>query len=336
VLPDLAAGRPPQEIAGAGSDRRLTRLFPPGRTVVLVENPSPLERTNENDSFVYLARHLRAKGLPVPEVYAYDRGLGCYLVEDLGDHDLYAEVRAFLPHVKDERHGLPARLPELYREAIVTLVGFQVDGAAGFDPRRIHNRPSYDRELMLSWESGYFVREFLGNHLGRLPPAGLGEELERLADRAAEAGTSYLIHRDYQSQNLKIRQGKIFVIDFQGARLGPPQYDIASLLCDPYARLPARAREALLAEYLGLLVHRTGEDRGRFLDLFPYVGAHRLMQALGAYAFLGRRRGKPAFLEHVPAALALLEELLHTIPADEVRRLLDLVEEARGRPLAKA
>ena len=34
------------------------------------------------------------------------------------------------------------------------------------------------------------------------------------------------------------------------------------------------------------------------------------MQALGAYAFLGLRRGKPAFLAHIPAALRLLEETL--------------------------
>lgn len=335
ALPDLASATA-EPLPPAGSSRTLTRLRQRGGSVVLVENPCPLDRTNENDSFAYLSDHLRGKGLPVPEVYAYNRGLGCYLVEDVGDHDLYAELRVFLPLPTAESHSLPARLPDLYEEAVRVLVSLQVDGAVDFDPARIHNPPRYDRELMLTGESGYFVREFLGNHLGREAPAGLAAELERLADRAAEAGAPYLLHRDYQSQNLKIRQGRIFVIDFQGARLGPPQYDIAALLYDPYAFLPPRPREALLATYLDLLVQRTGEDRGRFLDLFPYVGVHRLMQALGAYAFLGRRRGKPAFLAHIPSALSLLGELLRTIPAAEVRRLAGVVAAARERAAAGA
>lgn len=330
ALPALASAAA-EPLPAAGSMRLLTRLRDRGGSVVLVENPAPLAGPNENDGFVYLAGHLRGKGLPVPEVYAYNRDLGCYLVEDLGDHDLYAEVRVFSSLFSPQRSVLPGRLPNLYREAVAILVGFQVDGADGFDPTRTPNPPRYDRELMLSGESGYFVREFLGNHIGQESPPGLDDELERLADRAAEAGTAYLLHRDYQSQNLKVRLGKLFVIDFQGARLGPPQYDIAALLYDPYAALPARAREALLADYLDLFVQRTGEDRGRFLDLFPYVGAHRLLQALGAFAFLGRRRGKPAFLAHIPAALSLLGELLGTLPAAAVRRLSRVVAEARDR-----
>jgi aminoglycoside/choline kinase family phosphotransferase len=335
LLPELD-GASARQLPAAGSARVLTRLAHRGGSVVLVENPAPLEEINENDSFVYLSGHLREKGLPVPEVYAYNRVLGCYLVEDLGDHDLYAELRVFLPLPRDGRGGLPGRLAGLYEEAIAALVSLQVDGAEDFDPSRTHNPPRYDRALMLAGESGYFVREFLGTHLGREAPAGLAAELERLADRAAEAGAPYLLHRDYQSQNLKIRRGRLFVIDFQGARLGPPQYDIAALLYDPYAYLPPRAREALLATYLDQLVLRTGEDRGRFLELFPYVGAHRLLQALGAYAFLGHRRGKPGFLAHVPAALELLGELLRTLPAAEVRTLAPLVEAAFERAVTEA
>jgi aminoglycoside/choline kinase family phosphotransferase len=330
AVPELGAASV-EALPAAGSPRRLTRLRHRAGSVVLVENPCPLDGTNENDSFVYLAGHLRAKGLPVPEVHAYNRELGCYLVEDLGDHDLFAETRVFLTPGAAVLRDLPGRLPELYREAVSTLVGFQVDGREGFDPKRVHNPPRYDRALMLTGESGYFVREFLGNHLGREADGRLLGELEALADRAAEAGAPYLLHRDYQSQNLKVSQGRLFVIDFQGARLGPPQYDIAALLYDPYAFLPRRAREALLALYLDLLVGRTGEDRGRFLELFPYIGAHRLMQALGAYAFLGLRRGKPAFLAHVPAALELLGELLRTLPAAEVRELARAVAAARER-----
>jgi hypothetical protein len=222
------------------------------------------------------------------------------------------------------------RVATLYREALAVLLRLQIDGAAGFDPRRTHNPPRYDVALMREWESGYFVRDLLVRHLGVDVPPGLDGELVRLADRAAAAGAPYLLHRDYQSQNLKIHLGRICVIDFQGARLGPPQYDLASLLLDPYADLPADLRRELRDHYLELYTARTHEDRGLFLERYPLVAAHRLMQALGAYAFLGLQRGKPAFLAHIPVALRLLGETLAPI-ADAVPQLADVVADARLR-----
>ena len=92
-------------------------------------------------------------------------------------------------------------------------------------------------------------------------------------------------------------------------------------------------RAGLLAHHLDAFAARSGADRGAFLALFPAVAAHRLMQALGAYAFLGLRRAKPAFLAHVPAALRLLEETLAPL-AGEAPRLAALVSAARRHPKA--
>jgi aminoglycoside/choline kinase family phosphotransferase len=315
-----------QPLPAAGSARALTRLQHTGGSLVLVENPVEVTAAvNENDAFFYLAVHLGAREIPVPGVLAYKRSRGWLLVEDLGDRDLFAEVRAAAGP-----SGGGTDITALYREALDVLVRIQVEGREGFDPRRTHNPPQYDLALMREGESGYFVRELIVHHLGLAVPPGLDEELDRLAAKASAAGAGYLLHRDYQSQNLKLHLGRVCVIDFQGARLGPPQYDVAALLLDPYADLPAQLRGELLEHYLERFTARTGEDRGRFLELFPAVAAHRLMQALGAYAFLGRRRGKPAFLAHIPAALRLLEETLSPLAA-ETPRLGALVAEARRR-----
>jgi hypothetical protein len=327
---DPACARP---LPPAGYSRRLARLYHTGGSLVLVENPVAVtDAVNENDAFGYLAAHLGARGIPVPGVLAYKRSRGWLLVEDLGERDLFAEVREAFHSTASGGGAAEARerIAALYREALEVLVRLQVDGARGFDPRRTHNPPRYDAALMREGESGYFVRELLGRHLGLATPPGLDAELDRLAGRAAAAGAPYLLHRDYQSQNLKIHLGRIFVIDFQGARLGPPQYDLAALLLDPYADLPADVRRDLLDHYLALFTARTGENRGRFLERFPVVAAHRLMQALGAYAFLGLQRGKPAFLAHIPVALRLLEETIAPM-ADEIPRLVALVAEARLR-----
>lgn len=320
-------------LPAAGSSRALTRLFHTGGTLVLVENPGlPTDAPNENDSFVYLAAHLGARGVPVPGVLAYKRSRGWLLIEDLGDLDLMAEARRALDAGTREDRAL---LATRYREALAILVRLQVEGAAGFDPRRTYNPPRYDVALMREWEAGYFLRELIAGHLALTPPAGLDTELARLAERAAEAGSGLLLHRDFQSQNLKIHLGGLCVIDFQGARFGPPQYDLAALLLDPYVALPADLRAELFESYLVAFASRTGEDPQRFAALFPAVAAHRLMQALGAYGFLGNRRGKPAFLAHIPAALRLLAETLRPVAA-ETPLLSALVTAALEHPKVAA
>ncbi len=314
----------------AGSARSLTRLRHTGGSLVLVENPVAVTTAvNENDAFGYLAAHLGARGIPVPGVLAYKRSRGWSLLEDLGDNDLCAAVRRERP-TPDSAPVPRAGLSHLYREALAVLVRFQTDGVEGFDPRRTHNPPRYDVALMREWESGYFERELLGRRLGLAVPSGLDAELNRLAGQAAAAGAAYLLHRDFQSQNLKIHLGRICIIDFQGARLGPPQYDLASLLLDPYTDLPVDLRCELLDHYLELFTARTGEQRDRFLEFFAVIAAHRLMQALGAFAFLGRQRGKPDFLAHIPAALRLLEETVAPF-VDTAPRLAAVVAEARLR-----
>ena len=40
------------------------------------------------------------------------------------------------------------------------------------------------------------------------------------------------------------------------------------------------------------------------------AGLQRVMQALGAYGFLGHVKGKAEFLAHIPAALVNLQQLL--------------------------
>ncbi len=333
ILPGLepASARP---LPPAGSARALTRLICDGGSVVLVENPvAATDAPNENDGFVYLAAHLGARGIPVPAVLAYERPRGWYLVEDLGDRDLHAEVREALHRPGRAEPAAVARVAALYREALEVLVRLQVDGATGFDPRRTHNPPRYDAALMREWESGYFLRELVVRHLGLATPPGLEDELDALAGLGEGAGADCLLHRDYQSQNLKIHLGRVCVIDFQGARRGPPQYDAAALLLDPYADLPAALRGELLGRYLRAFAARTGTEPQRFLEHYPVVAAHRLMQALGAYAHLGLQRGKPSFLAHVPAALRLLDETLVPL-ATVAPRLLCLVREAALRVAA--
>jgi len=132
------------------------------------------------------------------------------------------------------------------------------------------------------------------------------------------------VHRDFQSQNLIMRNGQAHLIDFQGMRPGLAEYDLASLLFDPYVTFSKAECEELLADYeekRRAACHPVAADSR---EVFRLCGIQRLMQALGAYGFLGLVRGNKAFLEHIPAALDSLRGLVAEIP--ELKRLHEALE----------
>ncbi|HSH68711.1 MAG TPA: phosphotransferase, partial [Deferrisomatales bacterium] len=193
-------------------------------------------------------------------------------------------------------------LVALYRPVLEVLVRLQVDAAAGYDPHTGHFHGSYDAGLMAVEEGRYFAEEFAAGLCGLPVPAAYFDQVERLAAEGARAPAGFLLHRDFQSRNIHLTTAGPAVIDFQGCRPGPLAYDVAALLLDPYAALPAPARECLLAEYRALLGGR-GVAPDDFDAGWFAVGAFRLLQALGAFAKLGGRLGKPGFLEHATTGL---------------------------------
>jgi N-acetylmuramate 1-kinase len=61
-----------------------------------------------------------------------------------------------------------------------------------------------------------------------------------------------------------------------------------------------------------------------FDEIFHFCALQRLMQALGAYGFLGLQKGRPDFLSHIPAARRSLREVAARIDGlDEFVALLD-------------
>jgi aminoglycoside/choline kinase family phosphotransferase len=137
-----------------------------------------------------------------------------------------------------------------------------------------------------------------------------------------------LVHRDLQSQNVIITDDEAFLIDFQGMRPGLGEYDLASLLYDPYVNLTDAEREELLSYYLDRL--DSSIVREQFRDIFLRCAIQRLLQALGAYGVIGVLRGKPEFLRHIPPAIKSLRQVASTLPcfnffADFLNELPDTI-----------
>ncbi|WP_457574009.1 aminoglycoside phosphotransferase family protein [Desulfolithobacter sp.] len=287
-----------------GSLRRFFRLrTADGRTVVVIlpppDDPSGIR---EARAAYHIGHHLFRTGAPVPKLYGYDPQSGLLACEDLGSVRLHDLVR---------RHGLSPQVRSLYRESVGLLARMQVQGARGFDTSWCCDTPYYDRDLMLDRESGYFLtalcRDFL--HLD-YDHVRVWEECRRLADRAAAVDRNWFLHRDFQSRNIMVHDNRVRFIDFQGGRLGPLAYDLASLVIDPYAALPGSFQEELIDHYLATLDGYVPCDPTMFREEYLMLAIQRNLQILGAFAFLGHRRGKFFFRRFIFPALATLNTLL--------------------------
>jgi hypothetical protein len=135
------------------------------------------------------------------------------------------------------------------------------------------------------------------------------------------------VHRDFQSQNILIKNGEAYLIDFQGMRYGLAQYDLASLLYDPYVALTSAERDELLGYYISQSLEAGVALSGNFAALLDFCAMQRLMQALGAYGFLGLVKKRGHFLAHIPSAIASLKEVLTRIP--DLPNLRGLLEDLK-------
>ena len=112
-----------------------------------------------------------------------------------------------------------------------------------------------------------------------------------------------------------MRRRAVFFIDFQGMRLGPAAYDLASLLCDPYVEMEPNVRARLLEYYLAR--SRTADE---VRAMFWWAAVERLAQALGAFGRLRRLTDEQRFEPYVAPALRLLRCALEQVEGLPVLR----------------
>ncbi len=273
-----------------GSARRFWRLLPeaddaPGAIVIGYSR----ERS-ENARYAGHAALLDEAGVPVPRVLADLPDADTVVLEDWGDCSLLQRMA---------RPGADAEA--LYRPVLAAAAALHTRATELAVLRGLEMEPSFD-ETVYGWEYDLFERHLIRGRYG-LPGLGGAVRAEMAAVARQLAGAArVVVHRDFQSSNILLKGGRIALIDFQGMRLGPAAYDIASLLCDPYVALDDAARSHLLRDYGTLCPSQRDES----LRLFPWAAVQRLLQALGAY---GRLEGLGfPFARHIPAAAAVLRQ----------------------------
>lgn len=286
-------------IEKGGSGRLFVRITEAGSGSSLIAMQYGLDRA-DNPRFASITDFLNRHRIPAPAILARREDLRLLWVEDLGEVDLgdlagsdwkatrlpayEAALRAVFPLHRIAEDEAPADLPELERP---------------FD------------ESLYRWEQNYF----LDYYVGIFQSPGVADALRAdpsLAGLARDlaAHRRRLVHRDFQSTNVMLRRGGAFLIDYQGLRWGLPEYDVASMIYDPYSAFAPSETDDLIDAYFGLKQEAGHtESREAYEKRLVQCAMQRLMQALGAYGFLGERQDKREFLAHIPTAKRRLLEL---------------------------
>lgn len=308
------------KLKGDGSDRKWYRLSHKGESVILGDHgiSANTGRINEIDSFIAIGNHLFHQGVPVPEIYHSNVFPGHAFLEDLGDTDLEKTVSAS----KNKETILL-----YYKKVLKQLVKLALKGRENFDTTWTYQTPYYDKNLIIQHECNYFINAFVKPFTPiQASPEDLLNDFSFLADRALEFQVEGFMHRDFQSKNIMIKNGNCCFIDFQGGRIGPVQYDLASLLIDPYVELPEDLQETLYHFFVEELSKEKTIDAEAFFQSYRYLKITRNLQMLGAFGFLSRVKGKTYFEKYIPPAVMTLKQNFKQTKISRMPKLDKLIE----------
>jgi aminoglycoside/choline kinase family phosphotransferase len=290
-------------LTGDASDRRYFRIIvADGPSIVLSLYSNPFEF--ETLSFVNVARLLDQMPVPIPTLIGHADDIGVLALEDLGDVTLQAHLGA----------ATAAEHAGRYRQAVALIATLQRRGAELADPSLLPYGIAFDVEK-LTWELDFFAKHFLEAYRGVVIASSERDELRRefavlVEELAAEPRV--LCHRDYHSRNLMLYHDRLYIIDFQDARMGPDTYDLASLLRDSYVDLHEQTVDELIAYFLALK-GETGTEAA-FRKRFDLMALQRNLKALGTFGYQTTGRRNPVYIQYIPRTLRYVRDNLDHLP----------------------
>ncbi len=307
-----------EKLPGSGSDRIYFRLKSENNSAIGAYNSD----INENEAFFSFTQTFLKIGIRVPELFAISPDRKHYLLADLGNETLYDRI-------SKRESGKPILCQ--IKDILLELIKIQVKGATSIDFDKCFPVKTFNRQSIM-WDLNYFKYDFL--KLAGIPfnELNLENDFNSLANHLLEAPSSFFMYRDFQSRNIMLKDNSAWFIDYQGGRLGPLQYDLASLLYSPKTRLNETQREVMLEYYLNHLDGYIDVDHEQFKEFYYSFVLVRILQALGAYGFRGIFEGKQNFRSSIPDASKnlsfLIKENLIKIDLPEIKAIINKLAES--------
>jgi N-acetylmuramate 1-kinase len=287
------------------SFRRYLRLTGGPSPAILMDAPPP----EAIRPFLWIGQHLACVGVSVPNVFAADETTGLILEEDFGDG-----------------HDVP------WDAAVDLLVAMQHAPAPP-------GLPAWDTSAMVATALANLFDWWWPAMFGATAPDAARQDfaaaLETMLAPVA-AGPTCFVHRDFFTGNmiwLPQREGirRVGLLDFQGAAVGHPAYDLASLLQDARRDIPAGVAEPAIERYL---MARPELKPAQFRAAYAACAAQRHLRVAGQWVRLARRDHRPVYLMHGPRTWRLLDQAVREPAAAPLAAALDrwIPPARRGNP----
>ncbi len=271
------------------SEKKFTRITTPKGSWILmqwnIQNKDGLEQFLDRQKTFLKAQ------ITVPEIKAVDQKKGLILLEDLGSLTLNHYTK------QNGTHTI-----KYYKQAINHMISLQKHPVhwPRFKKSLLFKEMLYTKEyltcqlLHFSWKKTFLNKCFNEWY-----------EICNLLDSYPHRPT----HRDFHSQNLLIKNQKIYVIDFQSAGLLPRCYDLSSLIYDPYTQLSSSLRKQILQD----LIQKQPCSQMAIQTELLTTGVQRIFKASGSFASFYFLRGQTSHLPYILPALKTLKTLLEQI-----------------------
>lgn len=302
----------------SGSDRRYYRLTAGDISAIGTHNAN----VAENNTYFYFTELFRKHEINVPEVYKVSKDRRCYLQQDLGSTSLFDLL---------QKEGYTDEVRKLFHKSLEQLARVQWIAGREADFNQCFATRQFDEKAIMA-DLLYFKYYFADLQKVHYDRQALMDEMEQLSKELGRIQPQMLMYRDFQSRNVMLHDGKLYFIDYQGSMQGPTQYDVASLLWQAKAKLPAAWKEDLLNGYIATInslpIPRMEELH--FRRGYTQFVLLRLLQVLGAYGYRGLLEHKPHFLTSIAPALKNLEMFISDNPQlltsyNELRSLLEKI-----------
>lgn len=301
-----------QPITQSGSSRTYYRFEHQKQSFILTES----NNTEENKTFFYLTEHFSKTQTNLPKIDKISSDLTLYTQTDFGNQTLL-----------DVLEKNPNQAFDLYKNSLIELVKMQVLGYDNLDCTKLFSYPKFNHILVLR-DLFSFKNYFLNPLEIELNAGKLLLDFENFAQDFQKIPDQYFVYRDFQSRNIMVKENHPYFIDYQGGLVGPPQYDLVSILWQAKANLPEIWKNELYDFYVNEFSEVTHQTVNpiRFQNSYQLCMIERMLQVLGTYGFRGIFQHKKHFVQSIQYGLTNLQVLLRFKVLESYPELKSILE----------
>ena len=308
-----------EPLFGDASGRFYCRVHFENTTVILMKvadiKPGEFGRGDSFADFMAIRDFLADLGLNVPKILAVIPEQKALLLDDLGDLTLFklieSEPKNKFKYIKDAVDLLTETQTSIY-----SRTNFNTPA----DKRRFTVKLFMD-------EFFHFYEYMIAKRVYAVPYKNLWPKLEKYCSKISHelANMPYFFsHRDFQSKNIMIKDGKSYLIDFQDALMAPVVYDLVALLRDSYITLSEEELASLLNHFWtsNPVIREFFNTYSDFEYAFYLQTLQRKMKDAGRFVYLNQVKGKEWFVPYILPTLGYVKDALIKLELDKISELL--------------